>query len=190
MIAAVALAAVALVATAPPDDPTTEAPTTTTVALTTTVGIDTMFPISVGADDPAVAAIQTTLDITIDCDYGPHTEQAVTDWQKEHDLAVTGEVGLNEWNLLAIPYTWGTDTNGNGTIDPSEVTLTCDETVPEADDGGGGSNGGSGECYVTDHFSTSGSWSRINCPNGPDIYSRCDRNFNCTSTVIYDDGDE
>ena len=77
-----------------------------------------------------MAAIQGRLDITVDCDFGNQTAEAIRAWQTERgDLAVTGQIGVDEWTLLDIPTTWGTDTNGNGTIEPSEVTLVCDGNV-------------------------------------------------------------
>ena len=92
--------------------------------------VDPLFPISNGANGPAVAAIQGRLEITVDCDFGNQTSEAIRAWQTERgDLAVTGQIGVDEWNLLDIPTTWGTDTNGNGTIEPSEVTLVCDGNV-------------------------------------------------------------
>ena len=73
-----------------------------------------------------MAAIQGRLEITVDCDFGNQTAEAIRDWQTERgDVAVTGQIGVDEWNLLDIPTTWGTDTNGNSTIEPSEVTLVC-----------------------------------------------------------------
>ena len=40
-------------------------------------------------------------------------------------LSVTGSVDEATWAALEVLDEWGTDTNGNGTIDPNEITLTC-----------------------------------------------------------------
>ena len=103
-----------------------EQTTTTTVAPV----MDPLFPITVGSNGPAVAAVQGRLGITVDCDFGNQTANAVKDWQTERgDIAVTGIVTQQEWDLFAIPTTWGVDTNLNGKIEPSEVTLVCDGDV-------------------------------------------------------------
>ena len=132
MIGAAVLTLLAL-ASAPPAEPTTTmpaaGPTTTAPGPTTTVS-DPLFPIEVGATSPAVAAIQGRLGITVDCDFGNQTEQAVVDWQTERtDLPETGQIGLADWVGLEVPITWGEDANGNGAIEPSEVTLVCDGNV-------------------------------------------------------------
>ena len=110
--------------------PTTTTPSTAAGAVPATPAVDPLFPIIDGANGPAVAAIQGRLDISVDCDFGNQTAEAIRAWQTERgDLAVTGQIGADEWTLLDIPTTWGTDTNGNGTIEPSEVTLVCDGNV-------------------------------------------------------------
>jgi hypothetical protein len=128
MIAALALSTLALLASGPngPNAPAA-GPTTTVPA---PPAVDPLFPISNGANGPAVAAIQGRLEISVDCDFGNQTAEAIRAWQTERgDLAVTGQIGVDEWNLLDIPTNWGTDTNDNGTIEPSEVTLVCDGNV-------------------------------------------------------------
>jgi peptidoglycan hydrolase-like protein with peptidoglycan-binding domain len=132
MIGAAVLTLLAL-ASAPPAEPTTTMPAagpTTTAPVTTTTVSDPLFPIEVGATSPAVAAIQGRLGITVDCDFGNQTEQAVVDWQTERtDLPETAQIGLADWVGLEVPITWGEDANDNGAIEPSEVTLVCDGNV-------------------------------------------------------------
>jgi peptidoglycan hydrolase-like protein with peptidoglycan-binding domain len=128
MFAALALSTLALLASGP-NDPNAPAsgPTTTVPA---PPAVDPLFPISNGANGPAVAAIQGRLGITVDCDFGGQTAQAVNAWQTERtDLAETGQIGPADWVGLEVPITWGTDSNGNGSIEPSEVTLVCDGNV-------------------------------------------------------------
>ena len=36
-----------------------------------------------------------------------------------------GEVDAATWAALDVLDDWGTDTNGNGTIEPNEITLKC-----------------------------------------------------------------
>ena len=113
--------------------PAEPAEPTTTVAPTTSAAHDpcdaTAVPIGSCANGPAVAAIQGRLNITVDCDFGGQTERAVRDWQAESGQPVTGVIDAGGWALLAVPTTWGDDANGNGTIEPSEVTLVCDGDV-------------------------------------------------------------
>jgi hypothetical protein len=109
----------ASVSAAPPSDPPAVGTTEPVVPL----------PIGVGAEGPAVAAIQGRLGITVDCDYGDQTRRAVEEWQTTAGIAVTGNVDEAAWALLAVPTTWGADADANGTIDPAEVTLVCDGDV-------------------------------------------------------------
>ena len=51
---------------------------------------------------------------------------AVELWQETAGIPVTGTIDLPAWELLDVPTTWGDDANGNGTIEPSEVSLVCD----------------------------------------------------------------
>src|SRR4029077_4405781 len=89
-----------------PGEPAPAGTTTTTVAPV----VDPLLPITVGSNGPAVAAVQGKLDITVDCDFGNQTEQAVKDWQTERGhVAVDGIVAQQVWDLLAIPSTWGMD---------------------------------------------------------------------------------
>ena len=46
------------------------------------------FPIGVGAEGPAVAAVQGRLGITVDCDYGNQTRRAVEERGERHLFAV------------------------------------------------------------------------------------------------------
>jgi peptidoglycan hydrolase-like protein with peptidoglycan-binding domain len=74
--------------------------------------------------------IQQKLGLTVDCDFGGQTAQAVRDWQTERgDIAVTGQVGPEDWALLDIPIMWGNDANEDGAIAPSEVAIDCAEPV-------------------------------------------------------------
>jgi hypothetical protein len=109
-----------------PVEPTTTTAngTPTTVAPSTVA--DPMFPIAEGANSPAVAVIQQKLGITVDCDFGGQTAQSVRDWQTQRgDIAVTGEIGPQDWDLLDVPIVWGDDANEDGAIAPSEVDIDC-----------------------------------------------------------------
>jgi peptidoglycan hydrolase-like protein with peptidoglycan-binding domain len=113
--------------------PTTVAPATaapTTAAPTTTVpGSDPLLPVEVGADGPVVAAIQGRLGVSVDCDFGDQTRRAVEEWQETAGIPVTGTIDEVAWQLLDVPTTWGDDVNGDGKIEPSEVSLVCDGAV-------------------------------------------------------------
>jgi hypothetical protein len=105
---------------------TTTAPSTTAAVI---VG-DPLFPIAEGANGPAVAVIQQKLGITVDCDFGGQTAQAVRDWQTERgDIAVTGQIGPEDWHLLDVPIVWGDDANEDGAIAPSEIDIDCADPV-------------------------------------------------------------
>lgn len=95
----------------------------------TTAAAPVPYPIGVGASGPVVAAIQGRLDITVDCDYGNQTRQAVEEWQTAAGIPVTGVIDEAAWVLLAVPTTWGLDADASGTIEPGEVTLVCDGDV-------------------------------------------------------------
>ena len=128
-ILAAALVAAGSTDPAPPTTNTLPAlPTTTTVA----APVDPLFPLAVGANGPAVAAVQARLGVTVDCDFGEQTAQAVNAWQTERtDLAESGQIRPADWVGLAVPITWGTDANSNGSIEPSESrrSTPCDGNV-------------------------------------------------------------
>jgi hypothetical protein len=87
---------------------------------------DPLFPLTEGSQSPAVAVVQQKLGVTVDCNFGGQTAQAVRNWQAERgDLEVTGQVGPNEWHLFDVAVTWGDDANDNGVIEPSEVNIDC-----------------------------------------------------------------
>jgi peptidoglycan hydrolase-like protein with peptidoglycan-binding domain len=118
----VAAPGVALAATS-----TTEPPTTTTALPDPN---DPLFPLTEGSQGPAVAVVQQKLGITVDCDFGGQTAQAVRTWQTERgDLEVTGQIGPKDWQLLDIPIVWGDDANDNGALAPSEVDIDCADPV-------------------------------------------------------------
>jgi hypothetical protein len=103
---------------------------TTTSDSTTTVPIsDPLLPVEPGATGPVVAAIQGRIGVAVDCDFGNQTRSAVEQWQATAGIPVTGTIDLPAWELLEVPMTWGDDANGNGTIEPSEVSLVCDGAV-------------------------------------------------------------
>ena len=62
---------------------------------------------------------------TVDCLFGDQTLYAVRAFQAEQELTVTGAVDAETWAALEVLDEWGTDANGNGSIEPNEITLTC-----------------------------------------------------------------
>jgi peptidoglycan hydrolase-like protein with peptidoglycan-binding domain len=104
--------------------------TTTTPGPATTVpGSSSLLPVELGASGPVVAAIQGRLGVAVDCNFGDQTRRAVELWQETAGIPVTGTIDNPAWELLEVPTTWGDDANGNGTIEPSEVSLVCDGDV-------------------------------------------------------------
>jgi hypothetical protein len=91
------------------------------------------FPIERCDAGPAIAAMQSVLqaleyDIgTVDCLFGDQTLYAVRAFQGDEELTVTGTVDAETWAALEETFLpgWGTDANGNGTIEPDEITLEC-----------------------------------------------------------------
>ena len=82
---------------------------------------------------PPIAALQSVLQVleyeigTVDCLFGDQTHYAVRAFQTDQALTVSGEVDEATWAVLEESFLpdWGTDTNGNGTIEPNEITLVC-----------------------------------------------------------------
>ena len=64
---------------------------------------------------------------TVDCLFGDQTLYAVRAFQADQDLPVSGAVDEDTWAALEETFLpgWGADTNGNGIIEPSEITLVC-----------------------------------------------------------------
>ena len=89
------------------------------------------FPLERCDAGPAIAAVQSVLQVreyeigTVDCLFGDQTHYAVRAFQTDEELTVTGAVDEETWAALDILDDWGTDTNGNGSIEPDEITLTC-----------------------------------------------------------------
>jgi Putative peptidoglycan binding domain len=89
------------------------------------------FPLVRCDAGPAIAALQSVLqareyDIgTVDCLFGDQTLYAVRAFQADEELTVDGAVGADTWAALDILDEWGNDTNGNGSIEPDEITLVC-----------------------------------------------------------------
>jgi peptidoglycan hydrolase-like protein with peptidoglycan-binding domain len=91
MIAALALSTLARLASGPNDPNAPAAGPTTPVPAPPAV--DPLFPISSGANGPAVAAVQGRLEISVDCNFGNQTAEAIRAWQTERcDLDVTGQI--------------------------------------------------------------------------------------------------
>jgi peptidoglycan hydrolase-like protein with peptidoglycan-binding domain len=89
------------------------------------------FPLERCDAGPAIAAVQSVLQAreyeigTVDCLFGDQTHYAVRAFQTDEELTVTGAVDEETWAALDILDDWGTDTNGNGSIEPDEITLIC-----------------------------------------------------------------
>ncbi len=64
---------------------------------------------------------------TVDCLFGDQTLDAVRAFQADEELTVSGEVDEDTWAALEETFLpdFGTDTNGNGSIEPNEITLVC-----------------------------------------------------------------
>lgn len=74
---------------------------------TATVPLGPKPPLIKGADGSDVIILQTALKakgfpITIDGDFGPGTERAVKDFQRQSNLAVDGHVGRRTWDALGL----------------------------------------------------------------------------------------
>jgi hypothetical protein len=89
------------------------------------------FPLERCDAGPAIAAVQSVLQAreyeigTVDCLFGDQTHYAVKAFQTDEELTVSGNVDEETWTALDILDDWGTDTNGSGSIEPNEITLTC-----------------------------------------------------------------
>jgi Putative peptidoglycan binding domain len=89
------------------------------------------FPLERCDAGPAIAAAQSMLQVreyeigTVDCLFGDQTTYAVRDFQADESLPVTGVVDDDTWAALDVLDDWGTDSNGNGSIEPDEITLIC-----------------------------------------------------------------
>lgn len=130
--------------------PITVVPLTTTAALTTTTAPtecveyteNWTLPLVQCDAGAAVAAVQSRLSvagfITYDlfdgslCLFEPRVTAALRGFQTGSGLSATGEVDQATWDALGIDDTWGNDFNGNGAIDPDEMTGSCDLTFAGA----------------------------------------------------------
>jgi len=89
------------------------------------------FPLERCDAGPAIAAVQSVLQAreyeigTVDCLFGDQTFYAVQALQIDEDLPVTGAVDEDTWAALDVLDDWGDDDNGNGSIEPNEITLEC-----------------------------------------------------------------
>jgi Putative peptidoglycan binding domain len=115
-----------------PSGPTTSAgPTTTGPECEFTENDE--FPLVRCDAGPAIAALQSVLQTleyeigTVDCLFGDQTLYAVRAFQADEELTVSGEVDAETWAALEATFLpgWGDDDNGNGTIEPNEITLVC-----------------------------------------------------------------
>jgi putative peptidoglycan binding protein len=111
--------------------PRTTGPTTTGPECEFTENVE--FPIQRCDAGPAVAALQSVLQTleyevgTVDCFYGDQTLYAVRAFQADEELPVTGVVDEDTWAVIAESFLadWGSDTNGNDLVEPSEITIQC-----------------------------------------------------------------
>ena len=107
------------VATPPPPPPVVDPPSCDTYSS------NDQYPIRRCDEGYAVFMIQNALvshGYTVDVDgyFGPGTEQAVRDFQRNAGLEADGLVGRNTWPTL-VGQQPGWDLDGNGVIDPDEV---------------------------------------------------------------------
>jgi len=58
--------------------------------------------VALGYSGPVVSAVQKALGITADGDYGPFTADAVSAFQRQHKLAVTGAMDAATWRELLL----------------------------------------------------------------------------------------
>ena len=75
--------------------------------------------LKLGSKGKDVEYIQYYLGLKVDGDFGPKTESAIKDFQKQHGLKVDGVVGSNTWNLMKQASTdnfENTYTTSNGLI--------------------------------------------------------------------------
>ncbi len=68
-------------------------------------------------------ALRASVDSSLNVDgyFGPGTRNAVRTFQLRHGLTVDGQVGPATWALL-VPHAPGIDTDGNGIVDPDEIS--------------------------------------------------------------------
>jgi Putative peptidoglycan binding domain len=90
-----------------------------------TYSYNDQYPIRRCDEGYAVSIIQGALvshGYTVDVDgyFGPGTEQAVRDFQRNAGLEVDGLVGPHTWSTLGVSVP-GSDLDDNGIIDPDEV---------------------------------------------------------------------
>lgn len=124
--------------TAPPTtaSPPTAAPTSSAPAGCTGYEPNDQYPLQLCDEGPAVRQVQQALvatgaDVTVDGYFGTETEEAVRQFQQANDLEVDGLVGDDTWAALAaFAAPPGTDTDGNGIVDPGEVTTPGAGGVP------------------------------------------------------------
>lgn len=87
------------------------------------------YPLSLCDKGPAVAMVQANLVAqgwatgVADGYFGPMTEAAVRYYQASNGLASDGLVGPATWATFLDGFMCGSDTNGNGTFEPSEVVI-------------------------------------------------------------------
>lgn len=90
---------------------------------------NTSLPLERCDQGPAVAVVQQFLQLAgysvgIDGEFGDQTLYAVRAFQESEGLQVDGIVGLETWNALGIGEESGTDTDGDGVVEPDELDLT------------------------------------------------------------------
>lgn len=79
------------------------------------------YPIRLCNRGTAVELIQGGLGLPVDGLFGPATQREVRDFQAANGLEVDGLVGQNTWAAMGLTPV-GTDLDGDGVIDPEEMT--------------------------------------------------------------------
>jgi peptidoglycan hydrolase-like protein with peptidoglycan-binding domain len=83
---------------------------------------DQRYPIQLCDEGPAVRYIQEKTGAPVDGAFGPTTRQSVRVFQEERGLPADGLVGPATWTAMFPDGAPGVDADGNGTVEPWEVS--------------------------------------------------------------------